>query len=660
MNAASDLFRQPSEIIRAARTVLKPPPRLSLSEWAEQKYVLSADAGAAEPGRWRTLPYQREPMDAMTDVRVEAVSFMKSARVGYTEMLKALIAYHIEHDPCPILLVQPSEDDAKSFSKEHIDPMLRDCPDVGRRLVKRRNQTESMLLKRFRGGVLQIAGARSPANFRMRSRRKVLSDELDGYPPSAGGEGDPRELAEKRAESFWNRGFVRGSSPTDRGASRIEPLFWDGDQRRYYVPCPHCHEGQVLQFKNLRWPKGQPELAQFVCIHCETDIAHLHKRWMVEHGEWRPGPHPQFPDDPAPGKTARHRSYHIWSAYSFMPNATWGHIAQKFVAAKAAGAEQLKTFINTWLGETWKDKGEAPAWRQLYDRRQTYRIGTCPDGVRFLTAGVDVQNNRLVYEVVGWGRQKHSWSIERDVIAGDTSDLTTNGPWAKLDTLLDRTFDHEGGAQIRIRLLAVDSGDQTQTVYNWARQKDAGRVMVIKGSDSGDVLVSTPKKTDVTMSGKKVGKVLLWRVGKPIGTSELYGWLKLQLPTDVERAAGATTPPGYCHFPQYDEEYFKQLTALQLVTKKDGHGFLQRVWEMIPGREDHYLDSRRYARAAAAVVGLDRFRDAEWKLLEQALSDVAKGQASAPTTDAGEPVAPAASTPARLKPRRIGRSKYLG
>jgi phage terminase large subunit GpA-like protein len=220
---------------------------------------------------------------------------------------------------------------------------------------------------------------------------------------------------------------------------------------------------------------GQPELAVFVCIHCGCEIDHAHKLWMVEHGEWRPGPHAQFPNVPAPKPWHGHASFHIWAAYSLLPNTTWGHIAETFVKANAAGAEQLKTFINTWLGETWQAKGEAPDWERLYERRERYAPGTCPRGVLFLTAGVDVQPNRLVYEVVGWGRDKESWSIAAEVFPGDTSDLSPAGPWTHIDALLDRTFRHEFGPELRIRMLSIDSGDQTQVVYNYVRNEARAR-----------------------------------------------------------------------------------------------------------------------------------------------------------------------------------------
>lgn len=627
-------------LIAEGFSALRPPPRRKLSEWADEYYYLSAES-AAEPGRWTTLPYQRAWMDAFTDPRIEQISIIKSARVGFTKVLNAVIGYHVDHDPCSILLVQPTEDDAKGYSKEEIAPMLRDCPAIGQKFLTTRNKVDSMLHKRFRGGILQLAGARSPGNFRRVSRRVVLGDEVDGYPISAGNEGDPIALAKRRAEHFWNRKYGWGSTPTIAGVSRIEQLFFEGDQRRYYVPCPSCGFMQVLQFPNLRWDDGP---AHFKCIECHARIEHEQKRAIVEAGEWRPGPHPQCPNDPPPAPFHGHASFHIWAAYSFSPNATWAQLASEFLAAHRAGSDQLKTFVNTVLGETWKDRGEAPEWERLYQRRERYAIGTCPDGVLFLTAGVDVQTDRLVYEVVGWGREKYSWSIDAGVLPGDTSDLK-KGPWPQLEALLQRRFPHAGGAELHIAMMAVDSGANTQTVYNWCRTHPMNRVIAVKGHHAATVLIGSPSTVDVTASGRRLKRgYKVWLVSSSIAKSELYGWLGLQPVTDEDVAAGVTLSPGWCHFPEHGEEFFKQLTGEQLVAHKTPRGTMF-AWEEIPGRENHQLDARVYSRAAAALVGLDRFRESDWAALERAVGILSRPPSSPAGGDAGPDRSPPRHTP---------------
>jgi len=600
----------------------RPPPRLRLSEWADRHFFLSPES-AADPGRWRTLPYQREPMDVITDPRVDQITFMKSARIGFTKVLDATVGYYMHQDPCPIMVVQPTIEDAQGFSKEEIAPMLRDCP-VLHALVpepKTRDSDNTILHKIFRGGSLTIVGANSGRGFRRVSRRVVAFDEVDGYPLSAGVEGDPIKLGIRRTEYYWNRKIIAGSTPLLSGLSRIERLFLAGDQRRYYVPCTQCGAMDFFVFQRehadegepaghfMHWPKGRPEDAHFVCRTCGGMIEHKDKRAIVTAGEWRS--HAPF---------TGHASFHIWAAYSFSPNATWGQLAAEFLEANTGGPEQLKTFVNTVLGETWVERGEAPDWERLYGRREKYQIGSCPPGVLFLTAGVDVQKNRFVYEVIGWGRGKTSWSIDYGILEGDTSDLSPSGPWPQVDALLNRTYQAHTGAPLPILRLAIDSGNFTQIVYSWARRHPLTRVIAVKGVEHSNVLVSAPSPVDVSANGKKLKRgYRVWHVTGSIAKSELYGFLKLAIPTDEARAAGAVDPPGLCHFPEYGEEFFKQLTAEQLVRKRTKTGFIKLEWQPIPGRENHALDARVYGRAAAAVVGLDRFTESDWATLERSI-----------------------------------------
>jgi phage terminase large subunit GpA-like protein len=625
---------------RRVRQLWRPPPRLALSEWADAKFALPA--GDANAGRWRTLPYQRGLLDAISDPAIERVTVMKSSRVGYTKSFCAAIGYFIEHDPCPILDVQPTLDDARKHSKEDLAPMFRDVP-VLRALVaepKTRDSANTILEKEFRGGSLSLIGANSARGFRRTSRRVVIFDEVDGYPTSAGTEGDQIELGIRRTEYYWNRKILAGSTPTIEGRSRIERLFLEGDQRRYYVPCPSCGAFQVLRFPNLKWPPERPEAAHFVCVVNGCVIEHRDKRAMVEAGEWRAEAPEHFTEQ------HRHASFHIWAAYSYSPNATWGQLAAEFVKANRGGALTLKTFVNTVLGETWKDRGEAPDWERLMRRRDVYRIGSVPLGALFLTAGVDVQKDRLVYEVVGWGRGKTSWSIDYGVLPGDTADLE-RGPWPQLDALLARAFPHEGGTAMPIRMLAVDSGYNTQQVYAWARRHSMARVIAIKGQEAGGVLISAPSPVEVSDRGRKLKRgYKVWPVCGHVAKSELYGFLRLETPVD-----GGPPPAGFCHFPEYGEDYFRQLTAEQLVTVETRRGFVRLEWALIPGRENHALDCRVYARAAAAVVGLDRFTESDWVVLE-----TATGQSRPPTPPSASPEG-SAPVPAPTPP---GRDSWIG
>ena len=590
---------QPIAIYEGTEDALRPPPNLSLSRWADEHFYLSAES-AAEPGRWHTLPYQRGVMDAITDPAVRQVSWMKSARIGYTKCINALIGYHMDQDPCSILVVQPTVEDAEGYSKEEIAPMLRDCPklaalvDGGHDLVGKPVGKPTILSKAFPGGVLSIVGANSGRGFRRVSRRVVIFDEVDGYPASAGSEGDQIKLGMKRAEYFWNRKIVAGSTPLVAGISRIEALFEQGDRRRYYVPCPQCGHMDFLAFRQhlseedgarrghwMQWPEGKPREACFVCSANGCIIEHEHKPEMLERGEWR-----------GEVEFDGHASFHLWAAYSLSPNATWGQLAEEFLEAKRGGMETLKTYVNTVLGETWRERGEAPNYERLYQRREQYQIGSVPAGVRFLTAGVDVQKDRFVYEVVGWSETKESWSVDAGVLPGDTS---AEESWLALDGLLGRAYRSEEKHFV-IAMMAVDSGYNTNQVYGWCRRHPMTRVIATKGMDSERALVGTPSAVDVTVRGKRLQRgYKVWPVGPGVAKGELYGWLRLP-------AAG----PGYCHFPEYGEEYFKQLTAEHLVAAKDAKGFTRLQWQLIPNRENHQLDCRVLARVAACVLGLDR------------------------------------------------------
>ncbi len=594
------------EVIAETRHAWRPPPKLSLSQWADEHFYLSPES-SAQAGRWRTLPYQREWMDAITDPRVTQVTVMKSARVGYTKVMNAAIGYFIDQAPCPMLVVEPTVEDAKGYSKEEIAPMLRDCPRLAQIVfddaeeVGPRDSGNTILHKRFPGGVLSMVGANSGAGFRRISRRVVIFDEVDGYPVSAGSDGDPIKLGTKRTEYYHDRKILAGSTPLIAGRSRIEEMFHQGDERRFFVPCPHCGHFDHLVFTEreggghwLYFDPDAPAGAHFVCSKNGCVIEHKHKRDMVAAGEWR-----------ASKPFAGHASFHIWAAYSYSPNATWAQLAAEFVEAKRGGREQLKTFINTVLGETWKESGEAPEWERLYQRREEYPIGTVPSGVKFLTCGVDVQKDRFVFSVRGWsGREKESWVIEVGVIPADTSNTEH---WSRLDEqLLDRNFESPRGP-MKILMLAIDSGFNTQMVYDWGRRHERNRVVAVKGVTTARTFISSPTPVDVKLNGKRIPRgYKVWPIGVDIAKGELYGWLRLVPPVET----GAPFPYGYVHFPQLGPDYFKQLTGEHLVSSAKKNGFTMHEWQLIPGRENHYLDCEVYNRAAAAIIGVDRMAPA--------------------------------------------------
>jgi len=618
----------------AFRAGLKPDPRLTVSQWADRYRTLSPRA-SAEPGPWRTdrTPYLREIMDCLSPSSpVESVVFMKGAQIGGTECGNNWIGYIIHQAPGPMMAVQPTVEMAKRNSKQRIDPLIEESRAL-KELVRdprSRDSGNTILAKEFPGGVLVMTGANSAVGLRSMAARYLFLDEIDAYPGDVEGEGDPVTLATARTRTFARRKICLVSTPKVTGSSRIEAAYEDSDQRHYWVPCPHCSEYQTLKFAQLRWPKGEPRLAVYVCEHCGREIQDHQKHWMLPRGQWRSA-------SPGPGKAA---GFHLSSLYSPVGWFSWADAAEMFTEAQRNPA-LLQVFVNTVLGETWKLRGEAPEWQRLYDRREDHRIGTVPRGGLFLTAGVDLQNDRIEVEVVAWGRGKESWSVDYQVLEGRTAEA---GVWQKLTALLETHYPTEAGATLPIVKVAIDSGYATPEVYAWARQHAGARGVVIKGDSRAAAPVGQPSPIDVGPHGDRVRRgVKVWPVNGAMIKEELYRWLHLDRPTEE---SGTPYPPGYCHFPKYGEEYFKQLTAEQLVTRIV-KGYRRPEWQKTRERNEA-LDCRVYARAAAAVYGMDRFTDAVWQALEQQLAERVK--------QAGQPPTP---VPPQAPSRHAIRSRWM-
>jgi phage terminase large subunit GpA-like protein len=589
---------------------IRPEPQLTVSAWADLHRRLPQKS-SAEPGPWRTdrTPYLREPLDCLSATSpVLEVVMMFAAQLGKSETMLNFLGYIVDHAPGPTMLVQPTVELAKRFSKQRVAPLFESTPQLAGKVadVQSRDAKQSMLSKEFMGGTLVITGANSAVGLRSMPARYLLADEIDGYPADVDEEGAPIDLAEARQRTFPRRKTLKTSTPTLAGMSAIEACFELTDQRHYFVPCPHCKLMQILEFGRLTWSKLdlKPRDAVYLCAGCDGRIEEHHKPVMLAGGEWRAT---------AKSADATVRGYHLSALYSPVGWMSWGAIAEKFVKVHR-DPEKFRVFTNTVLAETWRDKGDAPEWERLYEgRRESYELGTVPKGGLFLTAGVDVQKDRLVIEVVAWGRGKESWSIDYGVIPGNTDDLTDNGPWPQLDALLARSFTHANGAELPVRMLAVDSGYNSSSVYSWGRKYPMSRVIAVKGMPSGGALIGSPSPVEINLRGKRpIRGYKVWPVSGAVAKSELYGFLQLDIP-----AEGEPLPPGWCHFPEYDQEFFKQLTAEQLVAKKNRRGFTTLEWSLIPGRENHALDARVYARAAAELLGLSRFQESDWAALER-------------------------------------------
>ena len=638
-DGAKDLLRQWSRGIR-------PDPDLTVSQWADRHRWLSSRA-SAEPGRYRTArtPYMREIMDALSPVSpVQRVVFMKAAQVGATEAGNCFIGFVMHHAPGPMLAVQPTVELAKRNSRQRIDPLIEESPELRAKVkpARSRDAGNTMLSKEFAGGILIMTGANSAVGLRSTPARYIFLDEVDAYPASADEEGDPVSLAEARSLTFAHRRKVfLVSTPTIRGLSRIEREFEASDQRRFFVPCPHCGAQQWLKFERLRWGKGQSETAQYHCEGCDRPIAEHHKTVMLERGGWRAT---------AEAVDPLTVGYHLSALYSPMGWLSWARIARSWEAA-LGNDEAMRAFRNTILGETWFETGEAPDWQRLAERREAWTPGTVPAGGLFLTAGVDVQKDRIEVDVWAWGRGLESWLVDHIVIEGGPGDPDC---WQTLTDLLGRVWVHSSGQHLTIARLAIDTGYETSAVYGWARQVGFAQVAPVKGLEGFNRAspVTGPTYVDATIGGKRLRRgARLWSVATSTFKAETYRFLRQDRPTPEEITGGAEFSAGTVHLPSWtDSEWLKQLTAEQLVTVKNKRGFAKLEWQKMRERNEA-LDCRVYARAAAWIAGADRWSDARWTELERQLAVEASGPAGG---------APVKSSPRPSAQRRVMRSSYMG
>ena len=559
---------------KALKETMKPPPKLSISEWADQYRQLSSES-SAEAGRWSTsrAEYQRGMMDAVSDKTIETVVLMTAAQIGKTELINNVVGFHISQDPAPMLVVQPTLEMAQTWSKDRLAPAIRDTPALSAKIKdpRSRDSGNTTLHKVFPGGHVTACGANSPSSLASRPCRVILCDEVDRYPLSAGTEGDPIALAKKRATTFWNKKIILVSTPTEKGASRIEAAYDESDQRRYYVPCADCGEEQELKWANVRWENGDPTTAEYICEHCGTCWGDAKRFQAIRYGRWQATAE-------GDGKTA---GFHISALYS--PWTALEDIVRDFLASKS-DPMRLKAWVNTTLGETFEEDGERIDEFSLFDRKEDFGE-TLPVGAVVLVAGVDVQDDRLACEIVAYGKGEESWSIYYEEIYGDPS-----GPqlWQDLDFILSQTFTHPEKGDMIIRSTCIDSGGHyTQQVYNYVKLRAGRRIFAIKGiGGEGKPIIGRPSKNNI-------GKINLFPVGTDTAKELLFARLKIDEPG-----------PGYCHFPlDREEEYFRMLTAEKKVLRYF-KGRPKREWVKTRQRNEA-LDCRVYAMAALQVMGIN-------------------------------------------------------
>lgn len=563
---------------KAFQQGLRPDPLQTISEWADEHMRLPS--WSAEPGRWRTsrTPYLREIMDCLSPSSpVREIVFQKAAQIGGTSCGNNWIGFTIHRAPAAMLVVEPTVDVAKKLSKQRIAPMF-DAVPVLRGTVKdarSRDSGNTILMKEFTGGMLVLTGANSGVGLRFMSAQNIFFDEVDAYPADVDGEGPPCAVGEKRALTFARHKIYKCSTPLTKLESVIEPAYESSDQRRYQVPCPFCDAGQILQWAHVRWPKDQPELAQYQCAQCEQLIPEHHKTKMLEQGHWVAE---------QPGR--RIAGFHLnalYAPYGWVNS--WAHLAVEWTRIiHKRDLRQQQTFTNTNLAETWEETGEKVDTTALWERREVYPAA-CPDGVLLLTAAADVQDDRIEVECCGWGLGEESWSIDYQRFYGSPGQPEV---WKVLDAWLQQTWLHETGPPMKIVQAVIDTGGHhAKEAYEFVKRCRPRRVYALKGSNQpSHPLVGRPSKNNLA-------HINLFAVGTDTAKDTLFARFKL-----------SDFGPGYCHFPDaetFDEEYFLQLTSEEKRSKFD-KGVLQGTYYKKIRARNEALDLKVYNLAALALL----------------------------------------------------------
>jgi phage terminase large subunit GpA-like protein len=582
---------------------LRPEQPLTVSEWADLHRRLSSKA-SAEPGPWRTdrTPYLREPMDCLSsESPVQRVVMMFAAQTGKTEAGSNWLGYVIDHAPGPMLCVQPTIEMAKRLSKQRLESMITETPVLAAKIApaRSRDSGNTMFSKEFSGGIMLMAGANSATGLRSAPCRYLFCDEVDAFPADVDGEGDPVSLAERRTTTFARRKILLTSTPTVKDFSRIEAEYQRSDQRRFYVPCPACGAMEWLKWGQLKWADGQPESARYQCEHCGERFEEMHKPALLRGGEWRA-------TAPSNGRTA---GFHLSGLYSPLGWCSWEQLVDDFLRAKG-DAPALKSFVNTRLAETWEEDYAAKVSADgLLANRLDYKPGVCPTGVVLLTAGVDVQDNRLAVSVWGWGEGETGWLVWHQELMGDP---TQTEVWGQLDQVLATEWSTECGKHLKLAQVAVDSGGHcTHEVYRYVRDRGAQGVVAIKGSSRrNSPAVGKGNKVDVNWRGKVIKRgVTLYQLGTDTIKTTLFGRLRHNETTGGLNFGLAA-----------DDEYFRQLTSERQALRYH-RGFPIREWVKKAGDRNEALDCAVYGYAAMLIYGRKMNKATMWEQLRVQLEE---------------------------------------
>lgn len=595
---------------------IEPDPDMWIDEWADTHMVIPKKSGAAHPGPYRTdrTPYAREVMRCLSPLHpCRRVVVMGASQLMKTQVGLNWVGGSIHQAPANILTLLPTTNIAKRVSSR-IGEVIRSVPVLKDRVAepRSRDSKNTMDTKEFDGGTLYITTAGSASNLAEIPARYVWGDEVDRWDANVDGEGDPVELAEARTSTFeYNAKIYFSSSPTLEGASRIDALFKDGDQRKFHITCPHCEHAHILEWESCRWTPEMTE-AWFVCPACGAEIHEHEKQQMLAAGRW-------IAQARGDGRTV---SFHFPAQYAPLGWLSWLSMARQYVKAKAAldqgDQEPMQVFYNTRLARCWNPSEETAKADQLKLRAEAYALRTLPREVLVLTAAADVQPNRIEVDIYGWGEGLERWIIDHQVLWGAPSE---DAVWRDLDAIQQGMLPHPSGMLLPISALLIDSGGHnTQDVYNYCRARRNRKVLAIKGASrpGQPIIASRPRKQDINFRGRQEHHgVELWFVG----TDTAKDWLASRwlLPGG----------PGAIHFSKdLPDEFFSQLTAERRLTRyRKGH----KISEWVKNKADRNeaLDLAVYNLAAAYFLGLHRKRDHDWAALRAKLDPPTRDMFSA-------------------------------
>jgi phage terminase large subunit GpA-like protein len=571
------------------------PPEMTTSQWADQYRRLAKGTGP-DPGQWSTdrTPYLREIMDVMgPDHPCRRVVIVKGSRMGGTEALNNFIGRTVHLDRRSVIFYNPdlvTRNDAKT---ERIDPMFEESPAL---LALMRVNLRTRIS--FAGCQLSLVHASSIRSFRARGAPVVVCDEIDAWVPIVCSEGDKIRLAEKRASNYPRQKIVLNSSPSERDVSPIEREFNLSDQRRFFVECPHCGRWDFLTLSGyrdhvrrldgghywLKWDKDQPRTARMVCGNeaCQGEIPEAHKYFWLRDGQWRP-------TAPGDGETV---GFHLPSLLAPSDWFSWGELATEFVAAHDK-PDELRTFVNTRLGETFEDRAlkidvttlSSPERLEHYGGDPAKHVEV-PDGVGALIGGVDTQDDRLELVLLGFSAREEAWVIGWEQFYGDPA---KPGVWQQLEQARAAPYAHASGRILRVRALAVDTmGHKTEGAYRYCKAHEDDGVYAVRGSNqAGLPIANRPSRRN------RYG-VNLFPICTDTAKARLFARLNIDKPG-----------PGYIHLPDTlgdPEEFARQLVSEKGIWRRGGRGRPKREW--IETYQHHeVLDCIVYALGALYILG---------------------------------------------------------